>query len=107
MFKSMPSIKLSKKVQGLIFYTCKNYEIQPKEIQERIKELVYEVCGKNDVNGYNQKALFEALTTEKGINYIAFNCFCSSRSICNWRKAFYESAEKYGIIPKQKFTPHA
>ena len=106
MFKSLRSIKQSKKVQGLIFYTCKNYEIQPREIQERIKELIYDVCGKNDTNGYNQKALFDTLTTERSIEYIALNCFCTSRSICNWRKAFYESAESYGVIPRQKFTPH-
>ncbi len=104
MFKPLPSVMLPKKVQGLIFFTCKNYEIQPKEIRDRINSLISDICGKNDTGGFYQKALFEILTTDKGINSIALSCFCSPRSLCNWRKAFYEAAESYGVIPKQNFN---
>lgn len=85
MFRKKRGIKLPHDQQGFIYFTCLTYANQPPEIQKKIHNLCMEVAGE-----YYQ-ALFDVLTTRKGITQIAFEHHVSESQIYKLRKNFYES----------------
>lgn len=84
MFKKRRGIKLSYNRQGLIHFTCINWKIQPKEIQDKI----FDLC--QEVGGEDAQALEEVMTTEKSILSISMKYFVSEKRLYTLRKMFYE-----------------
>ena len=85
-FKKSPSLNLSYKKQGYIYFACLNYAEQSAEVQHKIKTLCMSVGGK----WYNEP-LFKVLTTEEPINRIAREYYMSSRQLRRLKNKFYLS----------------
>lgn len=89
MFKKKRSINLSYERQGLIFFTCLTYRMQPLNIQKRIENLCVEVAGEDF------QALFALLTCEyKTAERIAADYFIPMRKLSDYRKNFYEEYDR-------------
>ena len=84
-FKNLRGVALPEEKQGLVRYTCLNYQDQPKWIQEKIQHLCAQ-CG-----GAHQRALFDVMTTRRGIVEIAMENNVSESVLYERRKIFYES----------------
>ena len=86
MFKKKKSINLPYIKQGLIYFTCMNYNDLPQTMQEKISNLCFFVAGED------YAALFELLTNRyKGLEFIASEHYISERRLSDYRKRFYES----------------
>lgn len=86
MFKKRRGINLSYNKQGLIYFTCMNYDDMPKHIQDKISYLCKRV-GKE-----YSKALFEVMTnSNKSIRALAIEYHTSEMSLYRYRKKFYEA----------------
>lgn len=84
-FRKLRGVNRPEKVQGMIYYTCKNFERQPKHIREKIKRLCKE-CG-----GEHEEALFVLLTRENvSVPWIERNYYVSDSVLYERRKRFYE-----------------
>ena len=89
MFKKRRGIKLPYNKQGLIYFTCVNYNDMPEHIQRKIVNLCEEVA-----NG-NEEVLFKVVTnSNKSIRSLAIEYNISERSLYRYRKKFYEEWEK-------------
>jgi len=44
-FKKMRSVRIPYKHQGLIYFTCLNYDSLAPELQEKVRNICYEVAG--------------------------------------------------------------
>lgn len=85
MFKKKKSIKISYEAQGLIYFTCLTYRIQPQQVKKRILNLCIEVAGED------YTALFEVLTkSTKTLERISSDYFVSTQRLSLYRKRFYE-----------------
>lgn len=83
-FKRLRGVALPEVKQGLIRYTCLDYNDQPKKIQERIDELCRE-CGRAHC-----AALWEVMCTSRSITSIALRHYVSESTLYRMRKDFYE-----------------
>ena len=84
-FKKMRGVNRPGREQGLIYYTCLNYDKQPKETQEKIRRLCRE-CG-----GEHEKALFEMLTRENvSVFWLEQEYHVHNTTLYRRRKQFYE-----------------
>lgn len=83
-FRRLRGVRLTEEKQGLIRYTCLNYDSRPKWEKEKIKRLCDE-CG-----GEYSCALFEAMTTKRRITDIAMKYAVSESVLYERRKTFYE-----------------
>lgn len=89
MFKKKKSIRLSYKKQGLIYFTCLTYSLQPPNIQKRILNLCTEAAGEDFA------ALFDVLTDNcKTLERIAADFYLSPRKLSDYRVKFYELWDK-------------
>ena len=85
-FRKLRGVNLPHREQGLIHFTCLNYDKQPKEIQEKIRRLCRE-CG-----GEHEKALFELMTRENiSVPWLERTYYVSDSVLYERRKKFYES----------------
>lgn len=57
-FRKLRGVRVPYRVQGLIYFTCINYDKQPKAVQEKIRRLCREIGGEYE------KALFTMMTRE-------------------------------------------
>lgn len=87
-FRRLRGVRLSEEKQGLIRYTCLNYDSRPKWEKEKIDRLC-EKCG-----GEYSCALFEVMTTRRRVAEIALTHSVSESVLYECRKAFYESWNK-------------
>ena len=79
--------------QGLIYFTCMNIKKLPKEEQQRIRSLCYEVAGDY------AEALYMLLTDDtKNVNAVSMRYYLSSSQLYEYRRRFYERyAEHLGF----------
>lgn len=85
MFKKRRGIHLTYNKQGLIYFTCMNYEDMPKHIQNKILNLCKEV-GKE-----HAEVLFKVITdSTKSIRSLSMDYHISETQLYHYRKKFYE-----------------
>lgn len=85
MFKKRRGIKLSYNKQGLIYFSCMNYNEMPEHIQHKIRCLIWEVTTEHC------EALFKVLTdSNETIRSVAFKYHISETQLYHYRKKFYE-----------------
>lgn len=84
-FKKRRGIKLPYRRQGLIAFTCWNYDVQPDDMKKRIRDM----C--DQIGGEYADALFEVLTTEQSVTAVALKHYISKMQLYNLRVKFYES----------------
>ena len=86
MFKKRRGINLPYEKQGLIYFTCMNYDDMPKHVQDKISYL----CKK--VGKEHAKALFEVLTdSNKSIHSLAMEHHIGETQLYYYRRKFYEA----------------
>jgi hypothetical protein len=85
MFRKLKGVSVPYKRQGLIYFTCVNYQQQPQWMQRKIDKLC-QVCG-----GEYAEAL-KALMTEDGarVDGVAMRYHVSEGTLIRCRKRFYE-----------------
>lgn len=89
-FRKLPGVNLPHREQGLIYFTCMNYEKQPPEVREKIRRLCRE-CG-----GEYAEALFVLLTRENvSVPWIERNYYVSDSVLYKRRAEFYERWNRY------------
>lgn len=83
-FRKLRGVNLPYREQGLIWFTCVNYDRQTKETKEKIKRL----CKK--YGGEHEKALFVFLTRENvSIPWIEQNYYVSAPTLYKRRAKFF------------------
>lgn len=85
MFKKIRSIKLPYRRQGLIYFTCRDYENQPPKVKDKINRMCYEIGG--ELNA----VLFEIMTGEMSVKEAAIKYYINEKALYRMRKKFYES----------------
>lgn len=86
MFKKRRGIHLPYEKQGLIYFTCVNYDNIPPQMQDKIERL----CEENGKE--HSKALFEVVTnSQKSIRALAMEYHISETQLYHYRKKFYEN----------------
>lgn len=90
-FKKYRGINLSYKEQGIIYFTCANFDTQPPEMQEKIRRLCKEV------GGPYEKALL-AMVTRPSVSgtWLEQEYHVSDSQLYRLRKQFYERWNRYG-----------
>lgn len=83
MFRKMKGLKLPYKQQGLIYFTCLNYENLDEDTQNKIELLCYECAGEY------KKALFELVTTCESVTSISLKYYISESTLYRLRNKFY------------------
>lgn len=84
-FRKLRGINLPYREQGLIWFTCINYDKQPKEIKQKIRKLCKE-CG-----GQYEAALFAFITRENvSVPWLEREYNISDYVLYQRRKMFYE-----------------
>lgn len=83
MFKKMRGCSLSYERQGYIYFTCKNYNKQPKEVKDKIDRLCKEVGGEY------APTLFRILTTNVSVRRAAIEGYISERRLYDLRVEFF------------------
>lgn len=84
----MKGLKLPYIKQGLIYFTCLNYDSLSEEMQNGIDLLCYE-CGKE-----YKKALFELVTTQNSVINISQKYYVSESLLYRLRKRFYSEWDR-------------
>ena len=85
-FRQLRGVNLPYREQGMIWFTCVNYEKQPPHIQEKIRRLCRE-CG-----GQYEDALFALLTRENvSVPWLQSEYHVSDEVLYRRRKRFYEA----------------
>lgn len=86
MFKKLRSLALPYEKQGLIYFTCLNYDDMPLRVQKKIDQLCIEAGGSE----YYQ-ALKDVVTGKKTITQAARDCPCGQSTLNRKRMRFYKS----------------
>lgn len=90
-FRKLRGVSLPYREQGMIWFTCVNYDRQRPEIKEKIKRLCRE-CG-----GEHAEALFVLLTRENAsVRWIEENYYVSESSLYRKRVIFFERWNQQG-----------
>lgn len=84
-FKKMRGVRLPEEKQGLIRYTCLNYNDLRTHEQNKIRRLCEEQ------GGQYAAALWEVMCTREGVTSIALRHHVSESVLCTLRRKFYES----------------
>lgn len=84
MFRKMRGIRKSYIEQGLIYFTCQNYNTCTRREREKIEG----ICMR--AGGADYAALFEVITTRRTIKEIAERHHVSESGLYRMRKKFYE-----------------
>ena len=86
MFKKRRGIHIPYNKQGLIYFTCMNYEDMPEHIQDKIVQLCDEV-GKDYA-----EVLYKVVTdSNRSIRSLSMEYHISETQLYHYRKKFYES----------------
>lgn len=85
MFKKSCFVHLPYDRQGLIYFICHNFEIQPPSVQKKILD-VCQQSGKG-----NAQALFDFLTTDNTWQKISNQYHIEETTLYRARKKFYEA----------------
>lgn len=84
-FRKLRGVNLPYREQGLIWFTCVNFDKQPRELKSKIRKLCRQVAGE-----YSE-ALFALLTRENvSVAWIERTYHVSASHLYAKRKAFYE-----------------
>ena len=84
-FRKLRGVNVPYREQGLIHFTCVNYEKQPKEVQEKIRRLCREIGGEYE------DALFAMMTRETMTNaQLEREYYVSDSWMYKKRVMFYE-----------------
>ena len=90
-FRFRPHLGLSYERQGMIYFTGRNYD----RLSNRGKVKIERLC--HDCGGEHWRALFELVTTDRGIVAVSKECFVSERALyralCMYYRAFYRARE--------------
>ena len=90
-FRKLRGVNVPYREQGLIHFTCVNYEKQPKEVQEKIRALCREIGGPD-----YEEALFAMMTRENvSADWIEQNYYVSDSWMYKKRVMFYEQWKRY------------
>ncbi len=90
MFKKRRGIKIPYNKQGLIYFTCVNYNDMPEDVQEKIKKLCDDIGGKEYA-----EVLYKVVTdSNKSIRSLAMEYHISETQLYHYRKKFYEMWEE-------------
>ncbi len=85
MFKKRRGIHIPYNKQGLIYFTCMNYKDMPNEVQQKIRNLCW------DITMEHCEALFKVLTdSDETIRSVSFKYHISETQLYYYRKKFYE-----------------
>lgn len=84
MFKKLRSVRLPYIRQGLIYFTCINYTIQP----EHVKQKILNTC--LAAGGEYYGALFDMMTHGKTATAVSTEHYISEATAIRIRKKFYE-----------------
>lgn len=84
-FKKMRGVHKPEEVQGLIYYTCRNYHKQPEHIRRKIDEL----CEKE--GGDKAKALKEWLISGCDAVYVSQKYHWSESALYAARRRFFNA----------------
>ena len=86
MFKKRRGIHIPYEKQGLIYFTCVNYDDMPEDVQNKVSDL----C--NEVGKEYADVLFEVVTSSKrSIRSISIENHISESQLYLYRKRFYEA----------------
>lgn len=86
LFKKRRGIHIPYNKQGLIYFTCVNYKDMPVHIQQKIRNLCF------DVGKEHCEELFQVLTnSNETIRSISFKYHISETQLYYYRKKFYEA----------------
>lgn len=85
MFKKLRSVKIPYIRQGLIYFTCVNYNIQPEHVKQKILNTCMEAGGK-----YYQ-ALFDMMIHGRTATAVSCDHYISEATAIRIRKKFYET----------------
>lgn len=86
MFKKRRGIHLPYNKQGLIYFTCVNYDDMPDDVRKKIRTLCI------DVGNEHANALFDLVTdSEKNIRDVAGEYHISETQLYYYRRKFYEN----------------
>lgn len=88
MFRKMHGVKVSHDRQGLLFFTCRNYNDLPEETRSRIDALCDSISGGE--RAY-RAALFDMLTTRDSVVSISMKHAVSQSTLYKLRRRFYEA----------------
>lgn len=83
-FKRLRNISKTYDQQGEIFFTCRNYNSQPKKVREKIQK----VCEK--AGGDYAQELFVYLTTDISWTQLCMDYYISESTLNRIRRRFYE-----------------
>ncbi len=105
-FKKRRGVRRTYDEQGLIYFTCKTYRQQPREMQEKIREL----CER--AGGENAEALFVFLTTHVSRERILEEYHIGSettlyRAIKRFFEGWEMSTGKRADSPSEYLGPYA
>lgn len=88
-FRKLRGVNIPYREQGMIWFTCVNYDRQPKKTKEKIQRM----C--KTYGGEYEQALFILLTRENvSIPWIEQNYYVSARTLYRRRKDFFEHWSK-------------
>lgn len=90
-FRKLRGVNIPYREQGLIHFTCVNYEKQPREVQKKIRDLCREIGGPD-----YEEALFAMMTRENiSADWIEQNYYVSDSWMYKKRILFYERWKRY------------
>lgn len=89
----MRSVKVPHDKQGLLFFTCRNYINMPEETRRKIDDLCWQISKGDEAY---RSALFDMLTTNRGVDQICMKHFVRQKTLYDMRKQFYEEWYKRG-----------
>lgn len=84
-FKHNRNFGIAYKKIGLIYFTCLNYSSQSQRTKDKVRNLCKEI------GGVHMEALFEAVTTDQTIQYVAQKYFMDESGLWRLCKKFYQS----------------
>lgn len=82
-FRKLRGVPLPKEKQGLIYYTCLNFDSAPEYTRRKILRL----CGV--AGGEYAEALFMLVTKDRSITELALKCNVSEETLRIVRRRFY------------------
>ena len=87
MFRKLRGVRLPYNVQGLIYFTCANYQQQDAATKRKIRGLCFEIGGEY------AGALFDVLTKagQYSVEQIAMDYYISPETLYRLRRKFYET----------------
>lgn len=88
MFRKMRGVKVPPDRQGLLFFTCRNYNDLPQSTKCRINDLC-DMISEGD-QAY-RAALFDMLTTKNSVVNISMKHAVSQSTLYKLRRRFYEA----------------